>query len=294
MNALQVLAACKEQSLSLSSYALLRESAQSGTPEKEILSRFDQMLAVMKASAEKALEAPVRSVSGLTGGDAYLYEQRRKSGTSLLSGTAAKAVAFALSCSEINASMGRIVACPTAGSCGIVPAAVLSVADEHALPREAVVRSLLTAGLVGQIIGEHACLAGAQGGCQAECGSASAMAAAAVVELLGGAPAQSFDAAAISIKNMLGLVCDPVAGLVEIPCVKRNAGGVMNALTAADLALAGITSHIPFDDTVVAMNRVGRQLPTALRETATGGLATTKTGLELAAALQKRNQTDPE
>jgi len=252
------------------------------------------MLAVMKASAEKALEAPVRSVSGLTGGDAYLYEQRRKSGTSLLSGTAAKAVAFALSCSEINASMGRIVACPTAGSCGIVPAAVLSVADEHALPREAVVRSLLTAGLVGQIIGEHACLAGAQGGCQAECGSASAMAAAAVVELLGGAPAQSFDAAAISIKNMLGLVCDPVAGLVEIPCVKRNAGGVMNALTAADLALAGITSHIPFDDTVEAMNRVGRQLPTALRETATGGLATTKTGLELAAALQKRNQTDPE
>ena len=153
MNALQVLAACKEQSLSLSSYALLRESAQSGTPEEEILSRFDQMLAVMKASAEKALEAPVRSVSGLTGGDAYLYEQRRKSGTSLLSGTAAKAVAFALSCSEINASMGRIVACPTAGSCGIVPAAVLSVADEHALPREAVVRSLLTAGLVGQIIG---------------------------------------------------------------------------------------------------------------------------------------------
>ena len=139
MNALQVLAACKEQSLSLSSYALLRESAQSGAPEKEILSRFDQMLAVMKASAEKALEAPVRSVSGLTGGDAYLYEQRRKSG------------------SEINASMGRIVACPTAGSCGIVPAAVLSVADEHALPREAVVRSLLTAGLVGQIIGEHAC-----------------------------------------------------------------------------------------------------------------------------------------
>ena len=120
------------------------------------------------------------------------------------------------------------------------------------------------------------------------------MAAAAVVELLGGAPAQSFDAAAISIKNMLGLVCDPVAGLVEIPCVKRNAGGVMNALTAADLALAGITSHIPFDDTVEAMNRVGRQLPTALRETAAGGLATTKTGLELAAALQKRNQTDPE
>lgn len=287
MNAAEVIRACRENGLSLSGYALARESAQNGLSGEEIRSRFRQMLAVMETSAQKALAEPVRSVSGLTGGDAYLYEQRRRSG-SLLGGAAAKAVAFALSCSEINASMGRIVACPTAGSCGIVPAAVLSVEKEYGLSREELVNGLLCAGLVGQIIGEHACLAGAQGGCQAECGSAAAMAAAAVVELLGGAPAQSFDAAAIAIKNSLGLVCDPVAGLVEIPCIKRNAGGVVNALTAADMALAGIVSRIPFDDAVDAMNRVGRQLPSSLRETAAGGLATTKTGLELAAALQNR------
>ena len=292
MNAQEVIRACREEGLSLSEYALRRESAQGGLSPEEILRRFDQMLSVMETSAREALEKPVRSVSGLTGGDAYLYEQRRKTG-SLLGGAVSRAVAFALSCSEVNASMGRIVACPTAGSCGIVPAAVLSVEQEYGLSREAVVRSLLTTGLVGQIIGEHACLAGAQGGCQAECGSASAMAAAAVTELLGGSPSQSFDAAAMAIKNSLGLVCDPVAGLVEIPCIKRNAGGVTNALTAADMALAGIVSRIPFDDTVEAMNRVGRQLPAALRETAAGGLATTRTGLELAAALRKRNQEDP-
>lgn len=287
MNAETVVKICQERELSLSSYALERESEEGGLAPEEILSRFRQMLTVMETAACTARETPVRSVSGLTGGDAYLYEQRRKNG-SLLGGASAKAVAFALSCSEVNASMGRIVACPTAGSCGIVPAAVLSVQEEYHLSREAIVKALICAGLVGQIIGEHACLAGAQGGCQAECGSASAMAAAAVVELLGGTPAQSFDAAAISIKNSLGLVCDPVAGLVEIPCIKRNAGGVMTALVAADMALAGIVSRIPFDDAVDAMNRVGRQLPAALRETAAGGLAATKTGLELAEALKNR------
>lgn len=287
MNALEVTRACQQEGLSLSGCALIRESAQNGLSQEEILSRFDQMLTVMEQSAQAARKEPILSVSGLTGGDAYLYEQRRQKG-SLLGGAAAKAVAFALSCSEVNASMGRIVACPTAGSCGIVPAVVLSIGEEYGLSRKEVIQGLLCAGLVGQIIGEHACLAGAQGGCQAECGSAAAMAAAAAVELLGGAPAQCFDAAAIAIKNSLGLVCDPVAGLVEIPCIKRNAGGVANALTAADMALAGIVSRIPFDDTVDAMNRVGRQMPSALRETAAGGLAVTKTGLELAKALQNR------
>ena len=287
MNAQTVIKICQEKGISLSDFALSQESEQDNISKTEILTRFGQMLSVMETAARTARETPIHSVSGLTGGDAYLYEQRRKK-RSLLGSTASKAVACALSCSEVNASMGRIVACPTAGSCGIVPAAVLSVQEEYDLPREAIVKGLICAGLVGQIIGEHACLAGAQGGCQAECGSASAMAAAAVVELLGGSPTQSFDAAAIAIKNSLGLVCDPVAGLVEIPCIKRNAGGVMNALTAADMALAGIVSRIPFDDTVDAMNRVGRQLPTALRETAAGGLATTKTGLELAETLKNR------
>lgn len=277
MNAQEVIRACREEGLSLSEYALRRESAQGGLSPEEILRRFDQMLSVMETSAREALEKPVRSVSGLTGGDAYLYEQRRKTG-SLLGGAVSRAVAFALSCSEVNASMGRIVACPTAGSCGIVPAAVLSVEQEYGLSREAVVRSLLTTGLVGQIIGEHACLAGAQGGCQAECGSASAMAAAAVTELLGGSPSQSFDAAAMAIKNSLGLVCDPVAGLVEIPCIKRNVIGAMNAVSCADMALVGVVGHIPADEVIDAMAEVGAAMSNDLRETGIGGLAGTPTG----------------
>lgn len=285
MNASEILSACREDSLTLSAYALRHETEQNGTSEAVIRSRFERMLAVMESSAAEARKNPVRSVSGLTGGDAYLYENYRSS--SLLGETVSLAVACALSCSEINASMGKIVACPTAGSCGIVPAAVLAVSTSKLLDREKQIDALLCAGLVGQIIGEHACLAGAQGGCQAECGSASAMAAAAVVELLGGSPEQSFDAAAIAIKNSLGLVCDPVAGLVEIPCIKRNVGGVVNAFSAADLALAGIHSRIPFDDTVDALNRVGRQLPASLRETAMGGLAATAAGVRLAEQIRQ-------
>ncbi len=278
MNAEQILAECRETGLPLSKIAVRRESAATGLSEEEIRARFDRMLGVMEKSASAAREQAVYSVSGLTGGDAFRYENYR--GRSLLGETLSLAVACALSCSEVNASMGRIVACPTAGSCGIVPAAVLAAG--RGLSREKLIDGLLCAGLAGQIIGEHACLAGAQGGCQAECGSAAAMAAAAVVEMLGGSPQQSFDAAAIAIKNTLGLVCDPVGGLVEIPCVKRNAGGVAGALCAADMALAGIRSHIPFDDAVEAMDRVGRQLPASLRETAAGGLAATVTGRALA------------
>lgn len=296
MNAVQILALCRREGLSLSACAVKLESEQSGASPESIRARFSRMLDTMESAARDAREAPVRSVSGLTGGDAYLYEKYRRGGSSLLGETVSLAVACALSCSEVNASMGRIVACPTAGSCGIVPAAVMAAAASRGLGREALVDALLCAGLVGQIIGEHACLAGAQGGCQAECGSASAMAAAAVAEMLGGTPEQSFDAAAMAIKNVLGLVCDPVGGLVEIPCIKRNAGGVVNALTAADMALAGIKSHIPFDDTVEALNRVGKQLPASLRETAAGGLAVTPAGLRLAekingpdARLEKRS-----
>ena len=245
------------------------------------LDRLSSMLSVMEAEVENALTAPVLSVSGLTGGDGYLYEQYRQKGSSLLGQIPALATAYALSASETNAAMGRIVACPTAGSCGIVPACVLAVSRIRDISWEKVLEALACAGLVGMLIDEHASLAGAQGGCQAECGSAAAMAAAAVVEMLGGSPKAAFDAAAIAIKNQLGLVCDPVAGLVEIPCIKRNVGGVSIALSAADLALAGIESRIPFDDTVDAMNRVGRALPAALRETALGGLATTPTGKEM-------------
>lgn len=283
MTANDCLSRCHDAGYSLGALSIQIEQ-ETGTALPDILTRLEDMLRVMEAEAENALYAPVYSVSGLTGGDGYLYENYRATGKSLLGEIPALAAAYALSASETNAAMGRIVACPTAGSCGIVPACVLAVSRVRKISREKVLEALACAGLLGMLIDEHASLAGAQGGCQAECGSAAAMAAAAVVEMMGGTPEMAFHAGAMAIKNMLGLVCDPVAGLVEIPCIKRNVGGVSIALSAADLALAGITSRIPFDDVVDAMNRVGKALPKALRETALGGLATTETGK----AMQKK------
>ncbi len=282
MTASECLSRCRTSGITLGALSIQMESA--AAEHTHILSRLDDLLAVMEEEVESALASPVFSVSGLTGGDGYLYEKYRKEGGSLLGKIPSLATAYALSASETNAAMGRIAACPTAGSCGIVPACLLAVSRVRKIKREKVLEALACAGLLGMLIDEHASLAGAQGGCQAECGSASAMAAAAVVEMLGGTPEMAFHAGAIAIKNMLGLVCDPVAGLVEIPCIKRNVGGVSVALSAADLALAGVTSRIPFDDAVDAMNRVGKALPQALRETALGGLATTETGK----AMQKK------
>lgn len=259
----------------------LRLEEEAGTPREKALEKLSGMLSVMESEVQNALHIPVHSISGLTGGDGCRYERYRVSGGSLLGEIPALATAYALSASETNAAMGRIVACPTAGSCGILPACVLAVAKVKGISREGQLLALAGAGLIGELIDEHASLSGAEGGCQAECGSAAAMAAGAVAQMLGGSPEAAFHAAAIAIKNQLGLVCDPVAGLVEIPCINRNAGGVAIALSAADMALAGIESRIPFDDAVEAMNRVGKALPAALRETAGGGLATTKAGLAM-------------
>ena len=259
----------------------LRLEEEAGTPREKALEKLSGMLSVMESEVQNALHIPVHSISGLTGGDGCRYERYRVSGGSLLGEIPALATAYALSASETNAAMGRIVACPTAGSCGILPACVLAVARVKGISREGQLLALAGAGLIGELIDEHASLSGAEGGCQAECGSAAAMAAGAVAQMLGGSPEAAFHAAAIAIKNQLGLVCDPVAGLVEIPCIKRNAGGVAIALSAADMALAGVESRIPFDDAVEAMNRVGKALPAALRETAGGGLATTKAGLAM-------------
>ena len=259
----------------------LRLEEEAGTPREKALEKLSGMLSVMESEVQNALHIPVHSISGLTGGDGCRYERYRVSGGSLLGEIPALATAYALSASETNAAMGRIVACPTAGSCGILPACVLAVAKVKGISREGQLLALAGAGLIGELIDEHASLSGAEGGCQAECGSAAAMAAGAVAQMLGGSPEAAFHAAAIAIKNQLGLVCDPVAGLVEIPCIKRNAGGVAIALSASDMALAGVESRIPFDDAVEAMNRVGKALPAALRETAGGGLATTKAGLAM-------------
>ncbi len=230
---------------------------------------------VMKQSIEKGVIEDVRSVSGLSGGDGKLFFSRQ---SKYLSPDISKSVARALGVAEVNASMGRIVACPTAGSCGIVPAAMLLAQDMLKVTEEDIITALFTAAGIGIICSINASISGAEGGCQAECGVAAAMAAGALTELAGGSPTMIGHSVALCLSNMLGLVCDPVAGLVEVPCVLRNAGGLMQAILAADLALAGIKSRIPVDEVIDAMREVGDALPESLKETALGGLANTPTG----------------
>ena len=242
--------------------------------------RMDARLSVMEDSVKAGMNPALRSTSGLTGGDASRMWDHAASG-GICGGFTNRAMARALAVSENNAAMGKIVAAPTAGSCGILPGAVVSMLDEGRCSREAAVMALFTAGAFGMVIAQNASIAGAEGGCQAECGSAAAMAAAALVELMGGTPQQCAHACAMAIKNQLGLVCDPVAGLVEIPCIKRNVSGVTIAFSSAEMALAGIESKIPADECIGAMREVGCSIPSALRETAKGGLAATPTGERL-------------
>lgn len=235
---------------------------------------------VMVDSLKRGLHNQQKSLSGFTGGDAarlYSYRGRGYTGEAVLS-----AAAGAIGVSEVNAAMGRIVACPTAGSCGIVPAAVYSAALKNGNTKDEIVDALFTAAGIGMVVEANASIAGAYGGCQAECGTAAGMAAAALVQLAGGAPDMIADAVALAIKNLLGLACDPVAGLVEVPCVKRNGFVAVHAMLAADMALAGVRSVIPADEVIDAMNRIGKSMPAAIKETAEGGLAATKTGLRLA------------
>jgi len=259
---------------------VLRAQAQDMDEREDVLmQRMGERLDIMLASTQKGMDPKLRSTSGLTGGDAHrLYEMGEKG---VMGGFMARATARAIAVAEYNAAMGKIVAAPTAGSCGIMPGCLMSLMEEKNIPREDIILSMFTAAGFGIVISSKACVAGAQGGCQAECGSAAAMTAAAMVEAMGGTPAQAADACAIALKNQLGLVCDPVAGLVEIPCIKRNAGGVAIAASAADMALAGIASKIPADEVISAMKEVGDSMPAALRETAQGGLAATPTGIRL-------------
>ena len=247
-----------------------------------IVTAMEKNWQVMKASIERGVNNQEKSLSGLTGGDAkrlYDYQDKGYMGRQVLS-----AAAYAVGISEVNAVMGRIVACPTAGSCGIVPAALYAAQQQKNLPDQAIVMALFTAAGIGMVVDQNASIAGAQGGCQAECGTAAGMAAAALVELAGGSPQAAANATALAIKNLLGLVCDPVAGLVEVPCVKRNGFAAVEAMLAADMSLAGVESVIPVDEVIDAMNRIGKALPKSLRETSEGGLATTPT----AKALTKR------
>lgn len=277
----ELVAAAEAENMTLSAYVLRDQAAIAEKAEEELFKKMEQTLQVMKESVEDGLDPVKRSASGLTGGDAFKMNEAVKNGRNICGPFFGKAMVKALAVSQTNACMGRIVASPTAGSCGILPSALLTLAEERNIPDKDLVMALFTASAVGIVIATNASVAGAAGGCQAECGAASAMAAAAMVELCGGTPKQCEHACAIALKNILGLVCDPVAGLVEIPCIKRNAGGVGNAMVAAELALAGIESHIPADEVIVAMKKVGDAMSPALKETAEGGLACTPTGKKL-------------
>ncbi|NLJ86965.1 MAG: L-serine ammonia-lyase, iron-sulfur-dependent, subunit alpha [Firmicutes bacterium] len=240
---------------------------------------------VMQESVEWGLQPGHRSPSGLSGGDALKLLAALNEGETIGGTILGMAIVRALAVTEVNATMGRIVAAPTAGSCGILPAAILTVMETKGIPEHEAIMALFTAGGIGVVIAKQATISGAQGGCQAECGSAAAMAAAAIVEMVHGTPQQASHACAFALKNVLGLVCDPVAGLVEVPCIKRNAMGVANAFVAADMALAGIESAIPADEVIKTMGSIGMQMPASLRETSEGGLAATPTGKRLAKKL---------
>lgn len=253
------------------------EIEMTGRSRDEIISIMSRNLEVMKSSVKEGL-TPTKSLSGLTGGDALKMDTYLKSGKTLSDTTVLTAVRNAMAVNELNAKMGLVCATPTAGSAGCLPAVLSTAIDKLELSDEQQIDFLFTAGAFGLVIGNNASISGAEGGCQAEVGSASAMSAAAVVMAAGGTAHQASQAIAFVIKNMLGLICDPVAGLVEVPCVKRNALGSSFALIAADMALAGIESQIPVDEVIGAMYQVGASLPTAFRETAEGGLAATETG----------------
>ena len=276
-----IVAAAEESGLPISAIVLRQQAEQTEQTEESIYEQMRKNYQVMAECIEPGCNKDLKSTSGLTGGSAFKMRQISESGKSLTGSFLSGALYRALAVSELNAAMGRIVAAPTAGSCGILPAALLTMQEEKRIPERDCVMSLFTASAVGMVIANNASLAGAQGGCQAECGSAAAMAAAAIVELAGGTPKMAEHAIAIAIKNILGLVCDPVAGLVEIPCIKRNASGVAGAFVAAELALAGIESAIPADEVIWTMKKVGDAMSSTLKETAEGGLAATPTGRRL-------------
>lgn len=279
---------CRELGKDIAEIAILAEAENSGKNPVQITGQLQQHLQIMRDSIKRGLNQDIRSIGGLIGGNAYKLQQHLQSGNNICGSLMLKASSYALAVTEVNAAMGRIVAAPTAGASGIIPGILLALQEEKELADEIVLNGFATSGAVGKIIAMNATLSGAEGGCQAECGSASAMAAAAAVYLNGGSPEQSLDAAAMALKGLLGLVCDPVAGLVEVPCSKRNATSAANALACAEMALAGISSFIPFDEIVAAMYKVGNMMSPALRETAGGGCADTETAKKFSRQLEER------
>lgn len=279
-NAKELLALCQKKKLPISEVMRQREILLGETTAEIVDQRMDRVLEIMKDAAFSPIKDPVISMGGLIGGEARKLCEFHDLGKSLCGNVLGKGITYAMATLETNASMGLIVASPTAGSAGIVPGMMLALQEVYGFSDKKIRQALFNAGAIGYLAMRNATVAGAVGGCQAEVGIASAMAASAAVELLGGTPLQCTYAASTVLMNMLGLVCDPVGGLVEYPCQNRNAAGVSNALIAAEMSLAGIPQFIPLDEMIAAMYTVGKKLPAELRETALGGCAATPSACE--------------
>lgn len=293
LTVLELLNRAENLNISLGKLMLLSEMERSELTEEDLRAKMQETLTVMRQAVAEGLTGKRRSMSGLVGGDAKLLETRRKNGKSISGDVLVHVASMALAVAEVNAGMGRIVAAPTAGSCGVLPAVLLAVAEEVGADEEKLIEALFCAAGIGMVIADQASISGAKGGCQAEVGSAACMAAVAAVELAGGDPLCAVNAGAIALKTLLGLVCDPVAGLVEVPCVKRNVTGAVNALIAVDMALAGIRSNIPLDEVIKAMGQIGEAMPCNLKETAQGGLAITDTAMQVKRKLASRQKDIP-
>ena len=276
----ELLTICREAQIPISEAAVRMELEREEMDRDGIMNEMRINLEVMRESIREGLEEQQTSITGLMGEDAD--KLMAFTDNAVMGREMTRIVASAMAVTEVNASMGRIVAAPTAGASGILPAVLIQYGDAHDLSEERLIAGLCNAGAIGMIIAHNASIAGASGGCQAETGSAAAMAASALTELRGGTPEMCLHAAAIALKNVMGLVCDPVAGLVECPCIKRNAIGAANAVLCSDMVMAGIESVIPFDEVVTAMRNVGRMMHPDLRETARGGLAATPTAQRIA------------
>ena len=278
ISAEQLLKLCGETSLPISEIMRRREHDLTGAGFEQIDKRMKKAYNIMRASAHDPMKKEIKSVGGLIGGEAKKLAGHREEGKAICGSVLSKAICYSMAVLEVNASMGLIVAAPTAGSSGVVPGLLMALEEEKNLTEKQILNGLFTAGAVGYLLMRNASVSGAEAGCQAEVGAASAMAAAAAVEMMDGTPKQCMDAAAMAIAHLLGLVCDPIAGLVESPCQSRNAIGVANALTCAEIILSGVRQVIPFTEMAEAMYRVGKSLPPSLRETALGGCAATPTG----------------
>lgn len=279
-NGAQLLEYCEKENKKISEAMFERETGYLEQDADKTIKKMQKAWSIMKSAAKKPMTEDIVSMGGMIGGESRKLHTLREAEKNICGTVVSKAIAYAVGVLEVNASMGLIVAAPTAGSSGVLPGVFCALQEEYGFQDEEICQAMFNAAAVGYLITRNATTAGAEGGCQAEVGSASAMAASAAVELFGGTPGQCLDAASFALVNILGLVCDPIGGLVENPCQNRNAMGASNALISAELSLAGIRSITPIDETIGVMYAVGKSLPSELRETSLGGMAVAKSACE--------------